>query len=348
ADEEKVRDYLGKIKSSSNHLLTLINDMLEMSRIESGKVEINELPEDLEQIFSNIESILRGQAEAKNLIFVVDVSGVKHRYVYVDRLRLNQVIINLVSNAIKYTPDGGKVEVIIKETDYKDSKATYDIKVRDNGLGMSEEFAAKIFESFERENREEIRSIQGTGIGMAITKNIVDMFEGEITLDTKINVGSTFDVTVAFREASEEDIYDMTHKTDISEVDFDGMRVLLADDMEINREIAVAILELYGFDVVTAVDGKDALTKVVTHPPGYFKLVFMDIQMPKLNGYEASMAIRNISDRRKASVPIIAMTANAFESDIKDAKDAGMNGHVAKPIDQEKLVEEIKKVLSQD
>ena len=145
--------------------------------------------------------------------------------------------------------------------------------------------------------------------------------------------------------ANEDDIYDMTHKSDVTEADFEGKRVLLVDDMEINREIAVAILELYGFEVVQAVDGQDALTKVVTHPAGYFDLVFMDIQMPRLNGYEAAMAIRNISDKQKAAVPIIAMTANAFESDVKDARDAGMNGHVAKPIDQDKLVEEIKKVL---
>lgn len=345
SDEEKTRDYLGKIKSSGRHLLSLINDILEMSRIESGKIDINNKPDDLEQIISNMESIMRGQAEAKGQNFVVDYSGIKHRYVYIDRLRFNQIILNLVSNAIKYTQDGGEIWVWLNEKEFSGSNVTYQVFVKDNGFGMSEEFAEKIFDSFEREEKKETEGIQGTGLGMAITKNVIDIIDGSIEINTKEGIGSEFIVTLTFEGANENDIYNITHKSDITEADFEGKRVLLVDDMEINREIAVAILELYGFDVEQAVDGQDALTKVLTHPGGYYDLIFMDIQMPKLNGYEAAMAIRNISDKQKAAVPIIAMTANAFESDVKDARDAGMNGHVAKPIDQDKLVEEMKKAL---
>lgn len=345
SNEEKVNDYLHKIKNSGNHLLSLINDILEMSRIESGKIDNNPSPGDLKEIFSNIYSIMKGQADAKGHTFTIDTSSINNQYVYVDRLRLNQILLNLISNSIKYTPEGGDVSVVVQELKGTGDKVRYRIIVKDNGFGMSKEFVEKIFDDFEREEKEETLGIQGTGLGMAITKNIVELLDGTIRVDSEENVGTEIEVVLGFDKANEEEIYKLTHKSDVTEADFKGKRVLLADDMEINREIAVAILELYEFEVVEAVDGQDALSKVVSHPPGYFDLVFLDIQMPRLNGYETAMAIRNISDKNKASVPIIAMTANAFESDIKDAKNAGMNGHVAKPIDQAKLVEEIKKAL---
>ena len=346
SNTEKMDDYLHKIKDSGVHLLSLINDILEMSRIESGKIEMDPRPEDLEVVLNNIYSIMKGQAVAKGQTFTVDTSKLEHKYVFVDRLRLNQVLINLISNAIKYTPEGGVINVEISEKEVGEENVTYQFIVEDNGIGMSEEFATKIFEDFEREKREETEKIQGTGLGMAITKNIIDLLEGEIVLDTKENEGSKFTVTVTLPLADEEEVEKLNApSSDITEADFEGKRVLLADDMEINREIGVAILESYGFEVVEAEDGQDALIKVVSRPAGYFDIVFMDIQMPRLNGYEAAMSIRNINDKNKANVPIIAMTANAFQSDIDDAKNAGMNGHVAKPIDQEKLVEEIKKVL---
>ena len=346
SNEEKMNDYLHKIKNSGNHMLSLINDILEMSRIESGKIDNNPTPGDLEELISNIYSIMKGQADAKGQKFVVDTSGITNRYIYVDRLRFNQIFFNLISNAIKYTPDDGEVSVVVDEIARRNNRIKYRIVVKDNGFGMSEEFVAKIFDDFEREEKEETHGIQGTGLGMAITKNIVDLLEGTINVQSEENVGTEVEVILEFEKANEDEIYKLTHKSDITEADFKGKRVLLADDMEINREIAVAILELYEFEVVEAVDGQDALSKVVSNPAGYFDLVFLDIQMPKLNGYETAMAIRNISDKNKASVPIIAMTAHAFDSDIKDAKEAGMNGHVAKPIDQVKLVEEIKKALS--
>jgi len=346
SDSEKMNDYLHKIKDSGVHLLSLINDILEMSRIESGKIEMEPKPVDLEEVLSNIYSIMKGQAAAKGQSFKVDSSAIEHKYVSVDRLRLNQVLINLISNAIKYTPDDGSVSVKVNEESIEDNNVKFHFVVEDNGIGMSEEFASKIFEDFEREKREETSKIQGTGLGMAITKNIVDLMQGTIEVDTKENVGTKITVVISLPVASEEEVEKLSeHSSDITEADFAGKRVLLADDMEINREIGVAILESYGFDVVEAEDGQDALIKVVSRPAGYFDIVFMDIQMPRLNGYEAAMSIRNINDKNKANVPIIAMTANAFQSDVDDAKKAGMNGHVAKPIDQEQLVAEIKKVL---
>ena len=346
SDKEKMEDYLHKIKDSGIHLLSLINDILEMSRIESGKIDMNPKPEDLKELLSNIYSIMKGQAESKGHRFNVDLSKLEHKYVSVDRLRLNQVLINLISNSIKYTPNDGFVNVDVSEENVDDNKVTYKFVVSDNGIGMSEEFATKLFTDFEREKRKETEKIQGTGLGMAITKNIVDLMGGKIVVDSKENVGTTISVLLSLPIVSAEEVVKLNeHKTDITEADFKGKRVLLADDMEINREIGVAILESYGFEVVEAEDGQDALIKVVSRPAGYFDIVFMDIQMPRLNGYEAAMSIRNISDKNKASVPIIAMTANAFQSDVDDAKKAGMNGHVAKPIDQEQLVAEIKKVL---
>lgn len=346
SDSEKMDDYLHKIKDSGVHLLSLINDILEMSRIESGKIELDPRPEDLEVVLDNIYSITKGQAAAKGQSFNVDTSKLEHKYVSVDRLRINQVLINLISNAIKYTPDDGEISVRVIENSSSGNNGSYTFVVEDNGYGMSQEFVEKIFVDFEREQREETAAIQGTGLGMAITKSIVDLLEGTISIDTKENVGTKVTVDVILPIVSEEEVEKLNARsTDITEADFNGKRVLLVDDMEINREIGAAILEIYGFEVEESEDGQDALTKIISRPADYYDIVFMDIQMPKLNGYEAAMAIRNISDKSKADVPILAMTANAFQSDIDDAKKAGMNGHVAKPIDQEQLVEEIKKVL---
>ena len=339
-NEDKVKDYLGKVKTSGTHLLSLINDILEMSRIESGKIELSEDIVNLEELTDNIYSIMQGQAAAKEQEFTVDSKSVTHRYVFTDRLRLNQVLLNLISNAIKYTPEGGKIELVVDEID----GFTYRFIVKDNGMGMSPEFAAKIFEAFERDKAAQEKGIQGTGLGMAITKKIIDLMNGEITLDTAPDEGSTFTVDLKFKPASKEQIDELNKNITTDEPDFSGMRVLLTDDVDINREIGTAILEMMNFEVEQAEDGAEAVEKVLTNPAGYYDVVFLDIQMPKMNGYEAAKAIRAISDEKKAHVPIIAMTANAFEEDVRDAKNAGMNGHVAKPIDQDQLVQELIKV----
>ena len=346
-NENKMKEYLAKIKSSGAHLLSLINDILEMSRIESGKIDLNFTPVDLKVLFGDLDSIMRGQAEAKSQDFTVDYSGISHPYVSTDRLRLNQVIINLVSNAIKYTQDRGIVQVTAIEKPYEGGEAvSYEFRVKDNGMGMSREFADKVFEAFERDKRAELKGIQGSGLGMAITKRIIDLMGGTIELITAEGEGSEFIVSLEMKLVSEKEVKESSETgIDINEVDFSGMRVLLTDDMEINREISVVVLEMFGFTVETAEDGQDAFEKVLNNDAGYYDMVLMDIQMPRMNGYDATRAIRGIDDPGKSNVPIIAMTANAFEEDIENAKQAGMNGHISKPIDQKKLVAELKKAL---
>ena len=345
-DKEKTEDYLKKIKSSGAHLLSLINDVLEMSRIESGKIELNSQPSDLREIFHNLDSIIRGQAQAKEQSLVVEVKNVNHPFVYVDRLRMNQVLLNLASNAVKYTEEKGEINIWITEIQSdKEGYGTYHIHVKDNGMGMSKEFADKIFEAFERDKKAEAKGIQGTGLGMAITKRIIDVVGGEIELITAPNKGSEFIVKVDLRFAAEDEVRSVLETSDTSEVGFAGKRVLLADDIDVNREIGVAILEMLELVVEEAEDGQDAVEKVLSHPAGYYDAVLMDIQMPRLDGYEATKKIREVSDEKKANIPIIAMTANAFEEDINNAKASGMNGHVAKPIDIEQLTEEMHRVF---
>ena len=346
-DPEVMKEYLSKIKTSGNHLLALINDVLEMSRIESGKITMHAAPMNITGVFSDLDSILHEPAEAKHHRFTVDTSGVIDQNVICDKLRLNQVLFNLSSNAIKYTPDGGEITVSIRQTGLiKDKVASYQISVKDNGIGMTQEFASRVFEAFERDKDAEMRGIQGTGLGMAITKRIVELMGGQITVRSEPGKGSEFIVDVSLDICSIEDV----KNAEGSEVDSDtfvlsGKRVLLVDDIEINREIAVATLELFELEIEEAVDGQDALEKVESHDGGYYDAVLMDIQMPVMNGYESARAIRAIPDAKKNSVPIIAMTANAFEEDVKNAEEAGMDGHVAKPIDREKLAEALYRVM---
>ena len=480
-DLASVHDYLAKIKLSSNHLLSLINDVLEMSRIESGKVELAATNVSIPELLHNLNTIIIGQIEAKQLDLDINALNIRHENIVCDKLRLNQVLLNLLSNAIKYTQAGGRISVNVKELQYADGEADYELSVKDNGIGMSPEFAARIFEAFERENTSHVNKIQGTGLGMAITKHLVDLMGGSIRLQTEKGKGSEFllnfrfpvvqqadkeqskpniagchalvadddynacdaitgiltdlgaraDWTMSGKEAilrfsdaakrgdpytlclidwkmpdmsgvhvaqeirsqvtanppaivmitaydwqniKEEAIHagvsafcnkpvfaselsgaiskamgmqesheESAQRTE--QADFSGKSILLVDDIDVNREIAVAILSMNGFNVEEAVDGEDALAKVENAPAGTYDCVLMDIQMPKMNGYEATRAIRALTDPAKASVPIVAMTANAFDEDKQVALDAGMNGHVAKPIDIETLLALLRTLL---
>ena len=360
-DTERVEEYLTKIKASSGHLLSLINDVLEMSRIESGKIELEYETVNLPDMFEDLDTIIGGQAKDKKQKLSIDVSGVKDENVICDKLRLNQIMLNLISNAIKYTPDGGEISVSVKEYERHDacedadtegvgsdnevtegSRAKYEIRVRNNGIGMSPEFAAKIFEAFEREKTSTVSGIQGTGLGMSITKSIVDLMGGTIELNTVQGEGSEFVVALVL-ELSKEDKQDK--KTEEKTVDFKGRRLLLVDDIEINREIASMMLEMNGFEVEQGADGLEAVRLVKEHDAGYYDAVLMDIQMPNMNGYDATEMIRKLEDAGKAGIPILAMTANAFEEDKKNAAKAGMNGHIAKPIDRNQLFRALAKVL---
>ena len=480
-DTDRVKDYLGKTLASSNHLLSLINDVLDMSRIESGKIHLEEVEVNLSDVLHDLKTIVSGQIFAKQLELYMDVMDVTDEDVYCDKTRLNQILLNLLSNAIKFTPAGGTVSVRVRQLAGKvRGCGQYEFRIKDNGIGMSQEFAQKIFEPFERERTSTVSRIQGTGLGMAITKNIVDMMGGTIEVQTAQGKGTEFTVCVPMRAQTEQrpvekiteleglkalvvdddfntcdsvtkmlvkvgmraewtlsgkeavlrarqsiemsDVYhayiidwrlpdmngievtrqirslhddtpiiiltaydwsdiEMEAKaagvtafcakpmfmSDLRETlmsalgqkpadavqrllpeknaDFKGKHILLVEDNELNREIAQEILQEYGFLVDTAENGAVAVEKVSTAAPGSYDLVLMDVQMPIMDGYTATRKIRALDDPARAKLPIIAMTANAFDEDRRNALESGMNGFLSKPIVIGDLVQELHKIL---
>ena len=349
-DKEQVKDYLSKISVSSHHLLSLINDVLDMSRIESGKVTIEEAETHLPDVISDLETIIQASAADKQLKLFVDAKDVVHEDIITDRLRLNQVLINILSNAIKFTPAGGTIDFRVSEKPSEQAdRAVYEFSIRDSGIGMSEEFQKIIFESFTREKTSTVSGIQGTGLGMAITKNIVDMMGGTITVSSVEGEGSEFVVEIPCRicidtDASEPASEPQAEETE-TKTDFSGKRILLVEDNEMNRMIATAILGEAGFDIDIAEDGVEAVEKVNGNPAGFYDIVLMDVQMPRMNGYEATRQIRALEDPAKAGIPIVAVTANAFEEDRMEAMEAGMNGHLAKPYDIEEIMKTLNELL---
>ena len=480
-DTERVKDYLGKTLASSNHLLSLINDVLDMSRIESGKIHLEEVEVNLSDVLHDLKTIVSGQIYAKQLELYMDVMDVTDEDVYCDKTRLNQILLNLLSNAIKFTPAGGTVSVRVRQLAGKvRGCGQYEFRIKDNGIGMSQEFAKKIFEPFERERTSTVSRIQGTGLGMAITKNIVDMMGGTIEVQTAQGKGTEFTVCVPMRAQTEQrpvekiteleglkalvvdddfntcdsvtkmlvkvgmraewtlsgkeavlrarqsiemsDVYhayiidwrlpDMNgievtrrirslnndtpiiiltaydwsdieveakaagvtafcakpmfmsdlretlmsalgqKQTDAAQgllpdknADFKGKHILLVEDNELNREIAQEILREYGFLVDSAENGAVAVEKVSTAAPGSYDLVLMDVQMPIMDGYTATRQIRALDDPARAKLPILAMTANAFDEDRRNALESGMNGFLSKPIVIGDLVQELHKIL---
>ena len=480
-DTDRVKDYLGKTLASSNHLLSLINDVLDMSRIESGKIHLEEVEVNLSDVLHDLKTIVSGQIFAKQLELYMDVMDVTDEDVYCDKTRLNQILLNLLSNAIKFTPAGGTVSVRVRQLAGKvRGCGQYEFRIKDNGIGMSQEFAQKIFEPFERERTSTVSRIQGTGLGMAITKNIVDMMGGTIEVQTAQGKGTEFTVCVPMRAQTEQrpvekiteleglkalvvdddfntcdsvtkmlvkvgmraewtlsgkeavlrarqsiemsDVYhayiidwrlpdmngiEVTRQirslhddtpiiiltaydwsdieveakaagvtafcskpmfmSDLRETlmsalgqkpadavqrllpeknaDFKGKHILLVEDNELNREIAQEILQEYGFLVDTAENGAVAVEKVSTAAPGSYDLVLMDVQMPIMDGYTATRKIRALDDPARAKLPIIAMTANAFDEDRRNALESGMNGFLSKPIVIDDLVQELRKIL---
>ena len=480
-DTDRVKDYLGKTLASSNHLLSLINDVLDMSRIESGKIHLEEVEVNLSDVLHDLKTIVSGQIYAKQLELYMDVMDVTDEDVYCDKTRLNQILLNLLSNAIKFTPAGGTVSVRVRQLAGKvHGCGQYEFRIKDNGIGMSQEFAQKIFEPFERERTSTVSRIQGTGLGMAITKNIVDMMGGTIEVQTAQGKGTEFTVCVPMRAQTEQrpvekiteleglkalvvdddfntcdsvtkmlvkvgmraewtlsgkeavlrarqsiemsDVYhayiidwrlpdmngiEVTRQirslhddtpiiiltaydwsdieveakaagvtafcskpmfmSDLRETlmsalgqkpadavqrllpeknaDFKGKHILLVEDNELNREIAQEILQEYGFLVDTAENGAVAVEKVSTAAPGSYDLVLMDVQMPIMDGYTATRKIRALDDPARAKLPILAMTANAFDEDRRNALESGMNGFLSKPIVIGDLVQELHKIL---
>lgn len=336
-DREKVLDCLDKVASSGEHLLELINDVLDMSRIESGKVIIEEEPVDLLENINQIISILRNDMERKGLEFTTGFD-VKDRFVFRDKLRCSQVTLNLLGNAMKYTKPGGRVHYGVKQLpDERSDFATYEIIVKDTGIGMSEEFLKHIFEPFERASTTTVSGVQGSGLGMAITKGILDMLGG--TIEVKSTLGEGTEIRVVLSHRKQLCPYSVETASAKEELDFTGKRVLLVEDNDLNREIACEILAEAGFVVEEAVDGAVAVEKIRQSKVGDYDLVLMDIQMPYVDGYKATKMIRMLENEQLARIPIIAMTANAFDEDRRRALACGMDEHLAKPIDINRLMQ---------
>ena len=342
-DRGQVEDYLKKISVSSQHLLSLINDVLDMSRIESGKVTLEAKPVHLPELVHELRDIIQAVVSKKDLSLTLDTVGVENEDVIADPLRLEQILINVLANAVKFTPDGGQISLWIVQKDTAPAGyADFEFHIKDNGIGMSEEFQKHIFEQFARERTSTVSKIQGTGLGMAITKSLVDMMGGRITVKSGQGKGSEFTISLRFPIGEAK-----TGQTPpaAKASAFTGKKLLVVEDNELNLEIASTLLKEAGFEVDTAENGKIAVEKVEAASADRYDLILMDIQMPEMDGYEATRRIRALPDAKKAALPIVAMTANAFEDDRKNALHAGMNGHIAKPLDIQKLFQVLSELL---
>lgn len=349
-DKKRVQGYLGKIAASGNHLLSLINDVLDMSHIESGRIRLEETECNLTDVVDELRNMLMSEIQSRNLEFYIDLAGVADRQIICDRLRLKQILQNLLGNAIKFTNPGGSISVrVIERSGENRDEANYEFRIKDTGIGMSEEFQKHIFEPFERERSSTVSKVQGTGLGMAITKNFVEMMGGTISVISKKDVGTEFIVQLPLKKVlvkQEETVIGEEEKTSPSiKTSINGQRILLVEDNDLNREIAREILSEAGLFVEEAEDGSIAVDKLLEKGPGYYELVLMDIQMPVMDGYAATQAIRSFENRELANIPIIAMTANAFEEDRRAALEAGMNAHVAKPVNVELLLDVMESVI---
>ena len=350
-NNDRVADCLRKIKGAGTHLLGLINNVLDMSKIESGKLELVEEKFDLRELVGNMEAMVRSQVQAKNHTLQIDISAVEHPELFGDGLKLQQVFVNLLSNAIKYTPDGGLIIFTGREKSTDGPTAYLEFSVKDNGIGMTEAYRQKVFDPFTRAEGSTVNKIQGTGLGMPIARNIARMMGGDIVVESVLGEGSEFIVTVYIKKQTPEEIAAdkeagaPSATAEIDNLDLTGKRVLLVEDNELNMEIAQEILLMTNVLVETAEDGQVALDKVKSSPDGWYDLVLMDIQMPNLNGYEATRAIRNLEREYTDKLPIVAMTANAFAEDVQRAREAGMDDHLAKPIEMKELATVLLKYL---
>ena len=343
--DKEVENCLKKIRQSSEYLMTLINDVLDISRIESGKLEYKPVPADLRDIINTVSSIARGYMENRDLNFCVSREELKTPYVMADELRIREVLLNIISNAVKFTKDGGTISFVAENCPGNDEHhVIVRYRISDTGIGMSEEFQSRIFDEFTQENDGARTSYKGTGLGMAIAKKYVDLMGGKIEVSSRQGVGSTFTVEIPLRIA--EQILTEKEEKLRKDMDLHGLHVLLAEDNDLNAEIAVSLLEEQGMIVTRAADGKSALLQFCNTAPGTFDLILMDIMMPEMNGYETTKAIRNLSNRPDGKeIPIIAMTANAFAEDVQAALDAGMDDHVAKPMNMDILTSVIEKCV---
>ncbi len=329
-DDPETQRYLEKMRMASDQLLDVINDILDMSRIQNNAMTLEIAPIDVMEHIKQIDTMFSQVAETKHITFTT-VADVRAPYIMGDRKRISQILTNLLGNAVKFTPEGGEVSLEIVEEEHRDGRLSYRTTVRDTGIGMSEEFQETMFTSFARERNDTVSRTQGTGLGLAIVKNLTEMMGGTITCNSKQGEGTEFVLHLELNEACAPREAEDARERSIAQLP--GKHLLLAEDNELNREVSTAILEQFGCTVTVAVDGLVALHAVEDSPAGTFDAVLMDMQMPVMNGIEATRRIRSLGDPVRASIPIVALTANAFEQDRQAALEAGMDGHVAKPID---------------
>ena len=342
----EIKNCLDKISDSSEHLLALINDVLDISRIESGKIKYIPTPVDIAEVSDSVLTIMYGYLSNRNITFQTELAKPQTRYVLTDAVRVREVLVNILGNAVKFTNDGGTVTYAVS---YHPGKDDHYINVRyriaDTGIGMDEEFVDHIFDEFSQEEHGARTQYKGTGLGMAITKKYVDLMGGTISVESKKGVGSTFIVELPMEITDACEV----KKTDyaVSKVDLTGLKVLLAEDNELNAEIAIVQLEEFGMQITRASDGDEVVNIFTDNPPGTFDIILMDIMMPNKNGYEATNVIRNLQNRPDGkAIPIIAMTANAFAEDVQASLDAGMNGHLSKPIVLDEVIKTIVRNLN--
>ena len=344
-ETDKLGRYLEKIQICGKELLAMLGNVLDLARIENNKVEMEYTVLNVHESFENCVTMFQQQAESKNQTLSL-TEQILYPYVYMDAPHLSEVCLNIISNAIKYTNTGGTISCnVLQESCEKEDWCNMIITIADNGIGMSDEFQKRIFETFEREHNSTSSHIEGSGIGMGITKKLVELMNGTIEVKSKQGEGSTFTVTIPCRKASKEDALVKKNNNPCNENCLKGVRILLVEDNEINTEIATELLTEEGCIVENANDGVACVDMIEKADADYYRMILMDIQMPIMNGYDATLAIRKMKDVKKSRIPIIAMTANAFAEDTQKALSVGMNDHVAKPVDMNILVPTMMKYL---
>lgn len=342
-DMKSLERYLNNIAVSGEQLLGLINSVLDMSRIESGKVILDEKSYPVYDIIDELHMSVKGEMEKKHISFDM-VRDYPDQDIFCDRVKVQEIFLNLLSNAIKYNREGGSIRVTLRQYPVEDGWSSFETIIEDNGIGMSEEFLPHIYDNFERERTKETNGIKGTGLGMSITKRLVDLMNGTIQVESQLGAGTKVTVRIPHRTAKLSQKSDSEPKQN-RPVDFSGKRILLAEDNDLNAEIAAEILQEYGFRVERAADGAVCVEMLLQAEPQYYDLILMDVQMPVMDGYTATRTIRALKDEGKAAIPIIAMTANAFEEDRRQALSVGMNEHIGKPIDIDRLLAVLRKVF---
>lgn len=342
-NKQNVEDCLEKILTSGNYLLSLINDVLDMSKIERGDVTLNYTRVNISRLIDDIATMFDYQIKSNNLELVIDKSKIEHNYIETDIIKLKKIIVNIISNSIKYSRDESKhIWLTVTEKLKGDNVSEYTFDIKDEGKGMSEEFMKKMFVPFERESDTTSSGIIGTGLGLSIVKSSVDNLNGTIDVKSKVGEGSEFEVKLNCKYFGNRS---GDNNEDYETVTFQGKKVLVVEDNELNLEIASRLLQEFGFEVETANNGMEAYHAVMKCREECYDIIYMDVMMPVCNGYEATKKIRAIPNLKKSRIPIIAMTANAFEDDIKRAIECGMDGYIIKPISPEEIVKETKRVL---